>query len=144
MLPQPTQKAFSTAAELGAAMARLDRQVQPLLATAHTYSSFVQFMCAHRLILEYTPAFARWENMLVQFIESEERATGLPDEVAAWNAVNTGISVPLRCAFWYSWEVAIHLKQRFDECQREARERESETHLFRVAGNSAESPAREA
>jgi len=120
-------------------MARTDPSIAPALLYAHTYPNYVLFMQGHRLQLEQLPEFAPWDAHLVEIIEQQM------DEVSrsvlvnlTWDDLHAGIAVPLRCAFWFGWENVVQLKRRYDECVREAKKREEEIRIYRVANQQDE------
>jgi len=128
--------ALKKATQLGAHMSRAESGINPRLRQAHEYTSYIQFIQAHRYELEQLPVFREWDHQLSRLIEQERTMVGATLQTRREiDAFNAQIAVPMRCAFWYGWESAMQLKQRYDEHVADKRRAESSIQVIKTAAS---------
>jgi hypothetical protein len=135
--PRPSAIALKAAGDLGRLLAKTEPQLTPDLRWAHEYKSYLQFIMAHRHLLEQKTAFEPWEAEIQRLTVSEGRRCHLQVESPAeWERLYTGIGVLLRCAFWYGWEVVYEMQRRYEQRMELALERSAVARPLHVAGSS--------
>ena len=93
-----------------------DPRLVPAMDNAHQYTSYLHFMTAHRHRLQRSVIFQEWDTPLQRLIEKEASRLGLKlEDSRQWEIVETSLSIPLHCAFWFGWETVHNLKTKFDK-----------------------------
>jgi hypothetical protein len=116
MSVRPSTKVLQQACQLGMQMAKRDRRIIAILSGAHQYTTYVQFITAHRYRLEGLTAFEPWDRALHKLAEDEGLRLGLkPDDHRQWDTYLNQVFTPIRCSFWYGWESVFNLRKLYDE-----------------------------
>lgn len=113
---RPSRVAINSAYEMGRTFAMTDPRLVPAMDNAHQYTSYLHFMTAHRHRLQRSVIFQEWDTPLQRLIEKEASRLGLKlEDSRQWEIVETSLSIPLHCAFWFGWETVHNLKTKFDK-----------------------------
>jgi hypothetical protein len=122
------------ATQMGQTLASIDPSVVPMLEDAHEYTSYIQFIMAHRYKLSRLPFMEPWEERLQGMIEMEATLHGLKlEDPTDWDHIEKQISMPIHCAFWYGWEQVRNLAFRYEQCVAERRRAQGASMAIAIA-----------
>ncbi len=97
-------------------MAEMEPALRPDTHGSDHYLSYAQFAQAHRHFMEVSRPFEKWDCLLEQLAEHEEKSQHTwVNEPAEWDSFLREVVDPIRSAFWNSWEASVALQKQFEE-----------------------------
>ncbi len=113
---RPSRETINEARRLGSQMAAMEPALRPDTQGSEQYLSYAQFVQAHRHFIEVSHPFEKWDYLLEQLAEHEEKSQHTwVNEPAEWDSFLREVVEPIRTAFWHSWEMSVALQKRFEE-----------------------------
>lgn len=119
--------------EFGHEMARREPRIRPVLTGAQDCPTYARFVGTHRYNQEHTREFEPWNDGLLKIIEAECRRLRLEVyDPPRWGTPAAEVSMHIRVAFWYGWEVSVGLQKLYEQHMQAARRAAAKPQVLRV------------